>query len=448
LKLRKQIDFEKLPPYPDLRLLGGRRANLLGRVGWETFAQVVLEVVTMHKRRLNNELPLTNDVVLSMFHFENPQDELDYTTDVLRKGLVTLGGSLNAKRSVVTKTGGLWVASAAATRIGGPEFVDELLMSFKEDSACLFAPSPEHLTARVEHLICDLLRRGVNPFTQAHLPQSVAYHVVEKQFTSSNKKLSEGALLKLLNFSMLYWHGLGASTGTHTSSTPSTETFEEIAATETSINMEKPIDVPEVVMTASLCWRMMLPLSTGIAHCLVVERSLERADELIARVPSFGGTVFLRKGPLRHAAWASAECFSVDIAADYMVYAPCGPGARASLEALRPPATKHSKKDEPSAAATRKRKYSASTSQIAKDFQEDLKALHLWLVETGKAVDYEKVSGVPWSWHATQSALCVFTKYSALRNWICGSGPKPTRMRWYISRKTQAVPVWKEHDVL
>ena len=141
----------------------------------------------MHKRRQNKERPLTNDVVLSLFHFENPQDELDHTTRILRKVLLRLGGSLHAGTGLIAKAGALWVAAAAATRIGGPEFVEELLMTFTGDSSCLFRPAQDKLTARVEALIYDLLRRRVNPFTQAHLPQSLAHHAIAGKFVEHKK---------------------------------------------------------------------------------------------------------------------------------------------------------------------------------------------------------------------------------------------------------------------
>ena len=443
--------------YAELRLVGGRSAPLVGRPAWETFFRVTEEAVTLHARRRGvlPKLPgrlCTNDAIFSRMHTESPQDQFDHTSLVLRRGLLQVGASLDTTLltcsgdllppdsgstalpclplTLVEKMSALWVSACASTRIGGPEFVAEFTADLARNPLPALAMDSTELSSVALRTVRGLLERKINPFTEAHLPHSVAYKVVSNFIKDDGEQPREPGrdstthdARTLTVFASRYWAGLCRD------GRDSDEAYESVAGIDASDDEALAVyrhellavGTPGAMEAEPLRWRLMLPLARAVALELL-RGSMAEADAIVQSVPTWGGTGFLRKGPLRHAAWSMAELGWAALPADYDVCTNVGPGARSGLDDLRPAPQTHAKTPRERGAAAskvrRKMHYAGASSKIGKEYAAELGSVHKWLEETGKKAALEHRSGATWDLHATQSALCIWSKYKVVRKWL------------------------------
>ena len=105
--------------------------------------------------------------------------------------------------------------------------------------------------------------------------------------------------------------------------------------------------------------------------------SMARADQLVSTVSSFGGTGFIRKGPLRDTARAISRTAWGSMPADYPDYAHPGPGARESLDGMRAPDAAHAKGAQADITKPSKRRkvaqHAAAASKDGSAYKDDLR---------------------------------------------------------------------------
>ena len=357
-------------------------------------------------------------------------------------------GPLSKDVDAEAKRGAVLVGAYAAARYNGREFSTRILAAAASDISMLTAADPTTLSNNAARITGDLLDEGINPFGDAHLPQSAAAAAVAKHFAVANKEqraLTQLEKSKLISMADRYWHGLARLDRNRTPSTNDYEAAANLEDYETTADVDHASDEQEAQQEAAvqaevaanpiqskpsasdcLAWRMLLPLSKG-AGCDIASGSCARADAILQRIPSLGGTGLLRKGPLRRAVRVMVSTGLVsDLPTDWPTYAPPGPGCRATVDDLQLAASSHHAVQVAKAGA-----HYSSSPAITASYERKLLELHNWLGEDRRRA-FEEVSGRPWLLHNTQCACCYFSKYSKVRRALLDeSRDVPNRVRFY-----------------
>ena len=252
---------------------------------------------------------------------------------------------------------------------------------------------------------------------------------------------------RICHLVVTYWQGLLARPGT-----PQIEDMEQaeansndsiaskfVAAAVADISLEHAPQEAVTDIAFQMLWGLAGPVGALLLGSRGVSGSCFAADDLIARIPSYGGAGLIRKGPLREACRAMVSAGLAPRPCDYHIYAPPGPGAKYSLNVLRPrAATRPRNKEECDAGkAQLAKRLKSSSAVVASGFYQELRVVHDALDTAALSI----ASGQPWELHETQSALCSYSKWDKCRLWLLG-GAIPGRLRLYNSKSGNEHSVW------
>ena len=149
-----------------------------------------------------------------------------------------------------------------------------------------------------------MAERG-NPFTYAHLPQKSAAQAcgnILQQATGRTFTAKEE--LQIRKYIVAYWAGIqfDKRSALWTSGAYEACSLQDEEPSGGEVDF-KDLEEGTALLDTPLCWKMMVPLSRGVAYELATN-GCHSCDALVSRIPSWGGTGFLRKIPIRHAARA------------------------------------------------------------------------------------------------------------------------------------------------
>ena len=122
---------------------------------------------------------MSDDVLIHALWIEHPCDELDATSVLVSEGLDKLHGALvtlaPGEDRQVDRVSAAILAAAAVRRFGGREwcsyFLDQL--SRPGNAERLLRRDAEWLSSFAIEQATLTFRKGLNPFTRAHQPQSI-----------------------------------------------------------------------------------------------------------------------------------------------------------------------------------------------------------------------------------------------------------------------------------
>jgi hypothetical protein len=429
----------RFPPGARARLVGGKLAAATGKNGWQLFFEVtVLSATTDHVRRgllprpAGLTGPLVGDPIMAFAWKESAFTEWDPTSHAIRTGLSNFISGQNAGAADALSCEAVSLASevvllaAGARRLGGRNFVGpflqragEMLGSLSVFSRCW---DPVHRAAKLEIVALAVaeacLRKGQNPLTQAHLPQSAGHNAISAVLSKSPRGLEGPSLRQALETTRLHWRGLRGRSELELDGGPDSDRSDD----------EETADAcPQAHPEAVLGWAFLASDARGIGATLLSGATCAEASCYWSRNPGWEGSQFLMTTPLRDVVQALCACGLLrTLPSDWASWSPPGPGARRALRKLRPG------KAEDAVDLTGGRR------RVRAVWDARLRAIHAWLLEDEgrrqrleSLVPPDRVGGQTWLLHDTQSALCYYHKYCAWRRAVLHGEPLACVARFY-----------------